>query len=216
MQVRPIFVTATGTGVGKTHATLALLKAFARHGIWVGACKPVETGVVSMPEDAGKLLRETRRLNPRFEGIAPEDLCAYTFPLPAAPFCADRDQSIVPEVIHRKVDELAARCTLLIVEGAGGLMVPLTRDYLMIDLIRDLQAHVLLVTPSRLGCINDTLLSLETLRQRKIPHDWCVNLYEDADTFPTVTRPYYDAVYPDWWSLQEGLDCFVDRYLAGE
>ena len=216
MQVRPIFVTATGTGVGKTHTTLALLKAFARRGIRVGACKPVETGVVSMPEDAGKLLRETQRLNPRFEGIAPQDLCAYTFPLPAAPFCADRDQSIVPEVIHRKVDELAARCTLLIVEGAGGLMVPLTRDYLMIDLIRDLQAHTLLVTPSRLGCINDTLLSLEALRRRRLPHDWCVNLHEDADTFPTVTRPYYDAVYPDWWSLQEGLDCFVDRYLAGE
>jgi dethiobiotin synthetase len=214
LQVKILFVTATGTGVGKTFATLRLLDAFARRGLRVGVCKPVETGVVGEPEDAALLLKKAQKLNPSFDGLSPRDLCAYTFPLPAAPFCADTLEEIRIERILRKIEELQRRCELLLVEGAGGLMVPLTRDFLMIDLVRELEAFTLLVAPSRLGCINETLLSLEALRNRGLPHDWCVNLHEEAEAFPRVTRPYYDAAFPGWWSLQEGLEKFVDARLV--
>ena len=211
MQVKTLFVTATGTGVGKTYATRELLDTFARRDIRVGVCKPLETGVNTLPEDAAILLKKTQKLNPAFGDLHPEDLCAYTFSPPAAPFCADTDRNIDTAIIFDKVAQLKPLCDLLIVEGAGGLMVPITADYLMIDLIRDLESYALLVTPSRLGGINETLLSLEALEKRKIPHDWCVNLYEDAADFPKVTQPFYDARFPGWWTLQEGLDRFVEK-----
>ena len=83
---------------------------------------------------------------------------------------------------------------------------------MMIDLAKELNSKVLLVTPSRLGCINDTLLSIEALNSREINFDWCVNLYEDREDFWEVTQPFYDAVYPKWWSAQEGLEKYVDHY----
>ena len=73
-------------------------------------------------------------------------------------------------------------------------------------------ANVLLVTPSRLGCINDTLLSMNALKYHNLDFDWCVNLYEDKDTFEEVTQPFYDAVFPDWWSVEKGLENFVSSF----
>ena len=212
--MRTLFVTATGTGVGKTHATLKLIDALARKGLRVGVCKPVETGVDTEPEDAALLLQALRRVNPAFCDLKPADLCAYTFPLPAAPFCADTARRIEKREIFDKISELSGLCDLLLIEGAGGLMVPITEEWFMIDLIRELKAHALLDTPSRLGCINETLLSLEALKRKEIPHDWCVNLHEDAAQFPEVTQPFYDARLPGWWTLQEGLDRFVERMLT--
>ena len=214
MQVARLFVTGTGTGVGKSYAARLLLERFARKGLRVGGCKPVETGVERVPADAALLLAESRRHNPAFEAYRPEDLCAYTFALPAAPYCADtEDRLSIPRSLE-KIRELEAHCDLLIVEGAGGMMVPLLPDYFMIDLAREMEAELLLVTPSRLGCINETLLSLEALERRKLPHEWCVNLHEDAENFPRQTRPFYDRFFPDWWSLREGIDTYVERFLA--
>jgi len=210
--VQTLFVTATGTNVGKTYTTLQLIQAFARRKIRVGICKPIETGVEEIPLDAQILLDACKRVNPAFEALLPKDITAYTFPLPAAPFCADTQQAIDPKKIIEKIEELHKLCDLLIIEGAGGLMVPITQDYMMIDLAKELNSKVLLVAPSRLGCINDTLLSIQALKSRKIDFDWCVNLYEDREDFSEVTQPFYDAAYPEWWSIQGGLEGYVDRY----
>jgi len=209
--MQTLFVTATGTDIGKTYVTLKLIEAFSRRGIRVGVCKPVETGVIDTPVDAKALLETCQKVNPSFESLIPEAITAYTFSLPAAPFCADTQKTINTEKIFKKIEELRSLCDLLIVEGAGGLMVPITQEFMMIDLAKDLNARVLLVTPSRLGCINDTLLSLEALTSRGIDFDWCVNLYEDRENFEKVTQPYYDAVYPEWWSAQEGLEEYIGR-----
>jgi len=214
MQVQPIFVTATGTDVGKTHVSLKLIEAFSKQNIRVGVCKPIETGVVAKPVDAALLLRSCQRTNPAFSRYRAEDITAYTFPLPAAPFCADSSRNITVKKILEKIDALKQRCDLLIIEGAGGLMVPITADFMMIDLIRATKSRALLVTPSRLGCINDTLLSMEAMRSRFIEFDWCVNIHEDRDSFATVTQPYYDTRFPDWWSVEEGLDRFVKKSIA--
>lgn len=210
--MQTLFVTATGTNVGKTYTTLQLIKAFSEHNIRVGICKPIETGVIDTPLDAQVLLEACQAVNPAFEALSPGNITAYTFPLPAAPFSADTEQTIQINEILKKIDELSALCDLLIVEGAGGLMVPITQDIMMIDLIQELHAKTLLVTPSRLGCINDTLLSIQALKSRGIDFDWCVNLYEDRKDFSEVTQPFYDAVYPEWWSVQEGLEKYVDHY----
>ncbi|MDM5271346.1 dethiobiotin synthase [Sulfurovum sp. zt1-1] len=211
--MRSLFITATGTNVGKTHTTLKLIEAYAKIGLKVGAFKPIETGVEDEPVDAKALLEACQEVNPDFTDLAPTDICAYTFSLPAAPFCADTKQEIKLEKIFKKYHELSKRCDILLVEGAGGLMVPITQTYKMIDLAKELNAPVLLVTPSRLGCINDTLLSLEALKSRDIDFDWCVNLYEDKESFAKVTQPYYDAVFPKWWSTEKNIVQFVNQMI---
>jgi len=211
--VKILFVTATNTNVGKTYTTVKLIEEFSKQGILVGVCKPIETGVTSEPMDAKLLLESVQRFNPNFHDLTPKDITAYTFELPASPYSADLNSVIKIESIKEKIEELQALCDLLIVEGAGGLMVPITSNYKMIDLAEALKATTLLVTPSRLGCINDTLLSIEALKNREISFDWCVNLHEDRESFAEVTQPFYDEVFPDWWSVEDGLEKFVERLL---
>ena len=182
MQVQSLFITATGTNVGKTHTTVQLIEAFASKGLAVGVFKPIETGVSTIAHDASLLLKVCQKVNEKFKNLTVSDITAYTFPLPAAPFCADTRKEIVIDKIIEKYQELSQLCDILLVEGAGGLMVPVTKNFMMIDLAKKLEAKVLLVTPSRLGCINDTLLSMEALKFRDITFDWCVNIYEDKAT----------------------------------
>ncbi len=204
-----LFITATNTDVGKTHTTLKLIEALAYKGYKVGVFKPIETGVSDIPPDATLLLEACQKVNENFKTLNPHDITAYTFTLPAAPFCADLQQTIDLRRILDKHEELSQLCDILLVEGAGGLMVPITKEYMIINLIKDLNAQTLLVTPSRLGCINDTLLSILALKTFNIDFDWCVNVYEDEESFSEVTQPYYDAVFPEWWSVDKGLQKFI-------
>ena len=207
-----LFITATGTNVGKTYTTLKLIEALASQGHKVGVYKPIETGVTDTAPDASLLLEACKKVNKAFADLAPCDITAYTFPLPAAPFCADTEQTIQIQKIIEKHEALSALCDILLVEGAGGLMVPITKEYMMINLIKELGVKTLLVTPSRLGCINDTILSILALKTFDIDFDWCVNLHEDREDFANVTQPYYDEVFPQWWSIDNGLKRFISTY----
>jgi len=209
--VKLLFVTATNTDIGKTFASLKLIENIAKHKLRVGVCKPIETGVKDIPNDANKLLKKAQIYNSSFKSLKAKDITAYTFSLPSAPFCADVKKEIRVEKIKEKIDELSKLCDVLIIEGAGGLFVPITKDYMMIDLAKELKAEVLLVTPSRLGSINDTMLSIEALKSRDINFDWCVNLYENIEDFNIVTKPFYDSYFTKWWILEDGLDDFIKR-----
>jgi dethiobiotin synthetase len=211
--VKSLFVTATNTNAGKTHTTIKLIETFAKQGVLVGVCKPIETGVTTEPIDAKLLLETVQKYNDNFKTLTPIDITSYTFKLPAAPFCADHQKTIKKEKIVEKIEELKNLCDLLIIEGAGGLMVPITAEYKMIDLIQELNCKTLLVTPSKLGCINDTLLSIESLKSRSISFDWTVNIYEDKNKFKEVTQPFYDEVFPKWWSLDENIENFCRNYV---
>ncbi len=207
-----LFVTATNTDIGKTFASLKLIENIAKHKLRVGVCKPIETGVIDIPIDAKKLLEKVQIYNKNFKSLSPKDITSYTFSLPSSPFCADKKQEIKIENIKRKIKELSKLCDILIIEGAGGLFVPITKDYMMINLAKDLDAKILLVTPSKLGCINDTLLSIEALKSRGLNFDWCVNLYQDKDNFNIATKPFYDTYFDTWWSLDNGLDSFIKNF----
>ncbi len=211
--MQSLFITATGTNVGKTYTTLKLIKALASKGLKVGVYKPIETGVTTNAPDATMLLKSCQEVNNNFKELNPLDITAYTFPLPSAPFCADRKNTIKIEKIIEKYHNLSKLCDILLVEGAGGLLVPITKNYTMIDLIKELKIKTLLVTPSSLGCINNTMLSIEALKKRNINFDWCVNLYEDKADFNKVTKPYYDAIFPKWWSIQNGVEDFIIKIL---
>jgi dethiobiotin synthetase len=207
--MQSLFITATGTNVGKTYTTIKLIAHFASLGLRVGVYKPIETGVIDVPSDASLLLSACQKVNTLFSSLEAKDITAYTFALPSAPFCADIHKQIKIEKIQEKYDELSGLCDILLVEGAGGLFVPIQADFMMIELIEALKIpKTLLVTPSRLGCINDTLLSQKALKSLDIDFDWCVNLYEDKEDFAQVTQPFYDEVFPSWKKLGDDFEGF--------
>lgn len=212
--MKPLFISATNTDVGKTHISKQLISQLARQGLKVGAYKPIETGVESEPLDAKELLNIVQSVNSSFKNMKPKDITAYTFSLPAAPFCADTKHTISIEKIIEKYNELSKLCDILIVEGAGGLMVPITQEFNMLDLAKKLDANVLLVTPSKLGCINDTLLSIEQLQKSNLNFDWCVNLHQDKESFNEVTKPFYDAKFKNWWLFDDGINKFLNSIIT--
>jgi dethiobiotin synthetase len=213
--MQSLFIVATNTDVGKSYVSQKLIEALSKNGLRIGAFKPIETGVENdEPSDATALLNSVKLYNEAFTNLSPKDITAYTFKLPAAPFVADVNKEINIELILTKKAQLHELCDILIIESAGGLMTPINEEYKMIDLIKILGAKTLLVTPSKLGCINDTLLAMEALKRREIAYDWCVNLYKDKEHFDTITKPYYDALFPHWWSLQEGLVSYANKIVA--
>ncbi len=186
-----IFITATNTDVGKTYAAEKFLRFFARNGLKVGYFKPFETGVINTPLDGSKMLNVTKELNPSFN-VSINDVVPYQFKLPAAPYVAKENTIIDIDLIKEKKRYLESLCDVLIIEGAGGLMVPLEKDLFIIDLIKELKCETILVTPSKLGCINDTLLSIESLKSRNIDFEFYINLYEDKEDFSKVSLPFLE------------------------
>ena len=161
--MRGLFVTGTDTGVGKTFVTTALARALRAAGVDVGVMKPIETGVPAAgPEDA-RALRLAAGVDDPLERICPVQLS-----LPASPEAAARAEgrAIPMAAIHEAFESLARRHAFMLVEGAGGLLVPIDAATDMADLARELDLPVLLVTRARLGTINHTRLSLECAAAR--------------------------------------------------
>jgi dethiobiotin synthetase len=165
-----VFITGTDTGVGKTLVAAGLARCMRDRGIRPGVLKPAETGCV---------LREGRRI-PRdgaflkyMAGVTEpiEEIVPYRLAAPLAPqVAADREGvHIRTRRIQRAFLTLCARYDCTLVEGAGGLLVPVTRTCLMADLIAELEIPVLLVGRIGLGTLNHTLLSLSYLERHRIP-----------------------------------------------
>lgn len=186
---KSIFITATNTDVGKTYASEKFLRYFASKGLRVGYFKPCETGVIDLPVDGNKMLNITKELNPDFK-VNLCDVVPYQFKLPAAPYVAKGNTFISIDLIKEKKIYLEQFCDVLIIEGAGGLMVPLEKDLFIIDLIKELNSEAILITPSKLGCINDTLLSINALKAKNIDFEFYINLYQDIDSFEKVSKPF--------------------------
>lgn len=201
------FVTATGTNVGKTFITLMLMEHFAKKGYKVGAFKPIETGVKSIPLDGEKLLEKSKELNADFYDINMDDTVPVTFKLPAAPFVAKKDKTIDFKKIDASFKKIKSKCDILFIEGAGGLLVPVEKNFFMMDFIKYFDAKALLVTHGRLGCINETLLSLKLLNDKKLPHKWCINLKEsEKNDFLETTLPYYKSAFKNLVILPGDLE----------
>lgn len=158
-----LFVTATDTGVGKTLVACALGRALRARGVRVGAFKPSETGV----GPAGPL--DARALRAAVGDVDPlEDVCPEPRALPAAPAVAGDAEGRPIDLgrIRAAHARLRARHDVLLVEGAGGLLVPLARDVTMADLAAELGYPLLVVARGALGTVNHTRLTLEVAAAR--------------------------------------------------
>lgn len=163
-----LFITGIDTDAGKTYCTAWLARQLADSGRRVITQKFIQTGCTGTSED----IEAHRRLTGT--GPLPEDAEGLTAPIilsyPASAQLAARIDGVEIDlgVIDSAREELARRYDDVLIEGAGGLMVPITDDFMAIDYVSTRRLPVALVTNSRLGSINHTLLSLEALRTRGI------------------------------------------------
>ncbi len=165
---RGIFITGTDTGVGKTLVTSALVRCLSQRGVDVGVMKPIETGVsrsAKAQSDGARLRRAARSHDPVAE------VCPYVFRLPVAPLSAARAEGTTVRVatIMRAFRALRQKHMLVVVEGVGGVHVPITSSLNISDLIYRMKLPAIVVGKSGLGGINHALLTLHALRRRKIP-----------------------------------------------
>lgn len=166
--LRGCFITGTDTGVGKTLVTSALVTRLAQRGIDVGVMKPIETGVsrsTKAQSDGARLRRAAGSHDPIAE-VSP-----YVFRLPVAPLSAARAEGTTVRVatIIRAFRALSKKHDLVVVEGVGGVHVPITGTADVLDLVQRMRLSAIVVGRSGLGGINHALLTLHALRRKKIP-----------------------------------------------
>lgn len=212
---KTIFISATNTNVGKTYATKKLIESLSEDGFKVGVFKPIETGVVDEPADAKTLFDYACIYNEDLKKLTLNDICPYQFTLAAAPYVAKKGEYIEIEVIQSALKKIQNISDIVLVEGAGGLMVPVDESLLMVDIAQLFADIVLLVVPSKLGSINDTLLSRHLLESRNIPYVWAINIFEDKEHFNTVTKPYYDDT-EGYMTLQNNISKVRDAVLCSQ
>lgn len=176
------FVSGIDTNVGKSYATGFLARSWNERGIRTITQKLIQTGNEGMSEDV--------ELHRRIMGCGwlREDEERLTMPeifsYPCSPHLASEldKRPIDFRKIERATEELSRRYDAVLLEGAGGLMVPLTRDYLTIDYVVDKGYPLIFVLSGRLGSINHALLNFEAIRRRGIPLQAVVyNLYPEGE-----------------------------------
>lgn len=156
-----VFVTGTGTEVGKTVVAAAIARARAADGQRVAVFKPAVTGLEEPGETDHELLRRAAGSPQSDQRIAP-----YRYAPPASPHLAAElaGERIDPERLRAAAREAAAGADFIVCEGVGGLLVPLGARYLVRDLAADLGYPLVVVASPGLGTINHTLLTLEAAR----------------------------------------------------
>lgn len=220
---RGIFITGTDTGVGKTYVGCCIARDLRSRGINVGVMKPAETGCRMRkgqlrPSDAIALAKAAGVKDP-IDMINP-----YRFQMPVAPAVAARleGKRIEVDKILKRYQRLEERHDFLIVEGAGGILVPLTMRKTFLDIAEKLALPVLIVARPNLGTLNHTLLTIEALRYRSLQiAGICINdskdthhgiaektnpkILEQLSTVPVLANMRYE---------QHGVDKLVRSILA--
>ncbi|TSA00659.1 MAG: dethiobiotin synthase [Deltaproteobacteria bacterium] len=165
--MKGVFVTGTGTGVGKT-VVCGLLAGFLRaQGMRVTTQKWVETGGTDGPSDVNVHRRLMGDPAPEPESPA-ADRSPYRFSLPASPHlaAAREGRRVDPAILEAAYRRLEGTHDAVLVEGAGGFLVPLSEELLTGDFVARIGLPVLVVAANRLGCVNDALLTAEAVRRR--------------------------------------------------
>ena len=163
-----LFITGTDTGVGKTYVTAALAREFRRQGVNAGVYKPAATG--SIVDTAGQPhWPDVEALSRALDGRFPDDrICPQRFHAPLAPPVAARGEGtrVDPQRLRAGADWWRGQVDVLLVEGVGGLLCPLTECETVADLAADLRFPLVIVARQALGTINHTFLTIEAARAR--------------------------------------------------
>ena len=157
-----LFVTGTDTGVGKTFTVTQLLRLARATGLRCAGYKPICCGD---REDAELLLAASD------PGLALDEVNPVWFRTPAAPLTASlvEKREVDLRLIREQFERLRARVDLVVVEGVGGWLVPIRDDYFASNLAAELQLPVLIVALNRLGCLNHTMLTIQSVAAAGLP-----------------------------------------------
>lgn len=169
-----LFISGIDTDIGKTYATGMIAKALMQQGINVITQKLVQTGVAINPDNSGINIADDIVTHRQLMGMAMQPCdtdnttCPFRYEKPASPHLAAKLANTVldPKIITKSTQQLQANYDVVLLEGAGGLLVPITEQLLTLDYIVTQGYPVILVTSGRLGSINHTLLSLEAIKAR--------------------------------------------------
>ena len=209
---RGIFITGTDTGVGKTRVAAALLRALVTANVRAAGMKPVSAGI----EAGARVNADVAALAAADGLVVPDaDRNPFAFVPAIAPHLAARDNSITIDLdtIVAAWTRLAAVAEVIVVEGAGGVLVPLGPKLDMLDIPARLRLPVLLVVGVRLGCLNHARLSARAIRERGLDlAGWIANRIDPAmpraDDNVTELARWLDA------PLVADLRCGVPAHIA--
>jgi dethiobiotin synthetase len=180
------FVTGTDTGVGKTTVTVSLMQQLVAQGLTVIGMKPVASGCEWL--DGRWQNEDVRQLTAASNVKVPLELInPYCFEPAIAPHIAAAQAGVAIDlnIIQEAYTQLTTLADVVIVEGAGGLLVPLNSSQTMADLIQALNIPALMVVGIRLGCINHALLTAQILHQRGISFcGWVANSIDPQMSMP--------------------------------
>jgi len=187
-----LFITGTDTHIGKTLVAGAIADWFRRRDLRVAVCKPIATGCEKRRE--GLVSQDAEFLAHHADAKFPlSTICPQRFAEPLAPaVAAERaKQPIEWNAIDSAIQSMSDQSDVLIVEGVGGVMVPLTRKHMILDMIGWLGLPVVVVAGAGLGTINHTLLTLQALRAAKLPIAGVV-----INKYPAETPPIAEETNP--------------------
>jgi dethiobiotin synthetase len=201
-----IFISANNTDCGKTYATLKLIKAFSQKGYKIGVMKPVETGVEKEPVDGKILFEEAKKYNKDLSLLDIKNIVPVQLKLPAAPYVAGKVDFEKIKIAYEKIKKLS---DIVLIEGAGGLLVPVTDSFKMIDFLKFFNAKLFLVIGGKLGMINDFLLNRFYLQQKNIDYTWCINVFDK--NYYEISHPFMKKYNP--LILQNDLDKIINKLL---
>ena len=197
------FISGIDTDAGKSIVTGVIARTLLKKGVKVITQKFIQSGCRGISEDILK--------HREIMGIEPQEVdkdgttCPYVMTYPASPHLAAEIDKITIDtaIIHRSTEKLTALYDKVLLEGAGGLFVPVNRHYLTIDYVQDNGYPLILVASSKLGSINHTLMSLELCRLRGIDVKYVVynDFPNDSEIIKndsiTIIRQYLDDHFPN-------------------
>jgi dethiobiotin synthetase len=167
--LQSLFITGTDTDVGKTYVTAGLAASFYEMGIDIGVMKPFAAGTaqkngfksedVKILSDAAHVSDPENLINPQF------------FPIPASPYTAWKKLKTKPKIatVLSSFKKLSKLHDTILVEGMGGVMTPILKDYFITNLIKEMKIPTIIVTRTKVGTVNHTLMTVMMCQKYKIP-----------------------------------------------
>ena len=166
-----LFVTGTDTNVGKTCITAGIVSYLSKMNVDVGVMKPFASGykaTTNSVSDDVKILMKYSRVNDPIDLVNP-----YFFEIPTSPYDACKQLNLEIDIsrIVNSYKQLSSIHDVVIVEGIGGIMTPISKNYFVSDLISDLQMNTIIVTGSKVGTVNHLMLTYQHVKEKNL----CLN-----------------------------------------
>ncbi|MDR0746943.1 MAG: dethiobiotin synthase [Helicobacteraceae bacterium] len=207
---KPLFVTGTGTGVGKTHTVCGLIDIIARRGFKVAGFKPIETGVKAEPED-GLLLRAAMGKFVHNPVLLLDTICPVRYELAAAPDVARVTQAVDWGAIDAAFKVCQEASDIVIIEGAGGALTPVENERYSYDIAKRYNARLLVITDDTLGMIHNLLCTIETLSFKGFINPmWAVSIKNKA-AFAKISEPFLTKKFGNFMRLPGDLFSIADK-----